>query len=344
MRSAVWEGTRELVLRESSVPNLGPEEVLVKVKDVGICGSDLFHVTGENKRVTPPIVLGHEISGTVDKIGSAVPNGLWKSGEKVAINPLVNCGRCQYCCTGKTNLCENLMLLGHQQPGGFAEYVKAHYDKLVRVPDSVAFDDAYLLEPIAVVVHGFSFISIRPGDEVIVLGGGPIGLLAAQLARIQGATKIVVTDIVDYRLEIIERSGFIAVDARQEYTEDRILEQIDQNGADVVIEAVGNQHTALQMAYLVRPNGQVLVLGLHKRTPQVDLRQLAMGEQQLRCVRLYTQDDFMRAARLLGSKSFDISAFGNYRLTLEEINRGFDLMRRGDDTVKVVIQLESHSA
>jgi threonine dehydrogenase-like Zn-dependent dehydrogenase len=323
------------------MPKVGPEDILLKVKNVGICGSDLFHVSGKNDKVRPPIVLGHEISGTVEKVGAEVPKGVWKAGDRVGVNPLVNCGQCRYCRSGDINLCENLSILGHQVPGGFAEYVKVHYEKLVRIPDNVGFDDAYILEPIAVVVHAFSFIKVSPGDEVVVLGGGPIGLLAAQLARIQGATKIVVTDITEHRLSVIEKTGFIPVDARQDDSQERILAEFDKGGADIVIEAVGSHQTALQMAYLARSKGQVLVVGLHKGIPEVDLRQLSMGEQAIRSVRLYVQDDFIRAARLLGSHSFDLSAFGNYRLPLEDINKGFDLMRKGEDTVKVVIDLQS---
>jgi len=123
-----------------------------------------------------------------------------------------------------------------------------------------------------------------------------------------------------------------------------MLAQFDKAGADIVVEAVGSHQTALQMAYLARPKGQVLVVGLHKGIPEVDLRQLSMGEQAIRSVRLYVQDDFIRAARLLGSDKLDLSSFGNYRLPLEEINKGFDLMRKGDETVKVVIDLQSQSS
>ena len=185
----------------------------------------------------------------------------------------------------------------------------------------------------------FSHVQVRPGDEVVVLGGGPIGLLCAQMARIQGATNIVVTDVTDFRLGIIEQTGFTAVDGRLEDVNQRILDCFAGPGADIVIEAAGIHPTALQMAYLGRARATVLAVGMHKGHPPVDLRQLSFGEQVLRSVRLYKDDDFVRAARLLAAGCIDTSPFGTIRLPLEEINRGFDIMRQADQTAKVVIDL-----
>ena len=339
MRAAIWEGPLDMVVKDVPDPEIGPDEVLVKVKDVGICGSDLFHVTNKNERVRPPMILGHEISGTVHEIGSNVDTANLSVGTRVGLNPLVTCGTCRPCRTGYMNLCEDIKLLGHQVPGGFAEYLKVQPERIIPMPETVAFDDAYLLEPLAVVVHAYSHINVQPGDQIVVLGGGPIGLLCAQMARIQGATRVVVTDVTDFRLGIIEELGFIAVDGRADDVNDRIKAQFGGEGADIVVEAVGIHQTALQMAYLARPNGQVLVVGMHKGHPPVDLRYLSFGEQYMRSVRLYKDDDFVRSARLLGAGMVDTSVFGRIRLPLEEINKGFEIMRSADQTVKVVINL-----
>lgn len=339
MRAAIFEGSPNLTIREVAKPVVDSESVIIQVVASGICGSDLFHISGNNPRVRPPIILGHEFFGYINTIGSNVPQNSLELGQLVAVNPIVNCGRCKYCLSGRINLCEEIELLGHQRPGGFAEYVKVDFRKLVRIPTTIDKDICHLVEPVAVVVHALSMVKVEAGDKVLVLGGGTIGILTAQLARFEGAIKVAVSDIVEARLKTIEQAGFTALDARKGNIENSVHSCFGYGGADVVVEATGNKKAANQMSKFAAAGTSILVIGLHKGISEVNFRQMGINEQNLQFSRLYTQNDFERAVSLLDAGVFKTTLLGNYRLPLNKINNGFDLARKGSVGLKVVINM-----
>ena len=339
MKAAVWDGVPEMEVRNLPKPEPSANEALVRVSHIGICGSDLFHVSGKNPRVRPPMILGHEMSGILEKLGSGGEASGWKPGDRVGVIPLRKCGKCRYCLSGQENLCIEANLIGHQSPGGYAEYVNIPLNNLVKIPDAVALSEAYILEPLSIAVHAFSSVKVNPGSKVIVLGGGAIGILCAQLARILGATTIAVVDLSAFRLEIAEKAGFIAVDNRKDDIEQVLQEHFDGIGADILIEAVGRPETALQMTSLVKPRGEIIIVGLQKQDPVgVNLREMFYGELTVHSKRFSVREDFERAVRLIEAGLVDLSMFGNIKLPLDKINEGFELMKAGDKTLKVVLQ------
>src|SRR5512142_2221847 len=188
MKAVIYHGGTEVRLGDLPKPEPGPGEVLVRMAFAGVCGSDVTIYTGKHKRVKPPITFGHELSGEIAKVGERV-EGL-SSGDRVVIEPLVPCGHCYACRAGTYNVCRNLRHLGIDVPGMFAEYVLAAADKVYKLPQSVSLKAGALVEPTAVAVHAVRRAGVKLGDRVVVLGGGPIGLLCAQVARVASSAPV----------------------------------------------------------------------------------------------------------------------------------------------------------
>ena len=216
MRAAIYTGSFLLEVCEVEAPVLKAEEVLIYVKATGICGSDLYHISGKNPRITPPVILGHELVGTISAIGSEVPKNKFAVGDTVTVNPIIRCFECDNCLSGRENLCRNIKLIGHQQDGGFAEQLGVHWSQLVKLPGSIGLEFGHLVEPLAVAIHGLSLVPVETVDTVIVMGAGPIGYITAQVVRARGASTVVVTDMDNERLAFAESSGFYTVNVSAE--------------------------------------------------------------------------------------------------------------------------------
>lgn len=212
MKAQVFYEKEVMKLEEVPVPEVGPNEVLVRVKDVGICGSDISYYFGLSPVDTPtgkgPIILGHEFCGTVEKAGKVpLEAGLFKEGDRVVVNPVQHCNACYACAAGKTHMCTNLNVNGVSGDGAFAEFCKAHYTGLFKLPDNISFRAGAMIEPAACAANGLRKLAIEPGQFVAVVGPGPIGLMILQMAKAQGAGKVALIGTRDYRLEAGKKYG-----------------------------------------------------------------------------------------------------------------------------------------
>ena len=227
-------------VRKMTFGPLGPHDVLVNNKACGICGTDVHIYHGEkgSADVTPPVVLGHEFAGTVAEVGSEVTSV--KVGDHVAMDPNMYCNQCIPCRMGKKQECEHLFALGVNVNGGFAEYAVCPETQCFKVREDISFDEAAMAEPLACVVHGIDQAQIQPGQVVLVIGGGTIGLMMVQMARLCGASTIILSEPVEMRRKIgIEVGADAAIDPIHENVPQRIKEICGRDGADVVIECVG---------------------------------------------------------------------------------------------------------
>ncbi|WAH37966.1 NAD(P)-dependent alcohol dehydrogenase [Alicyclobacillus dauci] len=265
MKVAVMTDIHKVELEERPVPSLGSNDVLVKVMAVGVCGSDVHyydHGRIGNFVVEKPIILGHECAGVVAAVGEEVTR--FKVGDRVAVEPGVTCGRCEYCKSGRYNLCKEVEFLATPPfDGSFAQYIKHREDFLFPLPDNMTFEEGALVEPFSVGIHACKRARVQPGSTVAILGMGPVGLMAVVAAKCFGAAQIYVTDIEPARLEAAKRLG--ATEAFNVKDVDAVAEikrLTHDAGVDVAIETAGNPRALQTGLAAVRPGGALAIVGL----------------------------------------------------------------------------------
>jgi L-iditol 2-dehydrogenase len=210
MKAQVFYKKEEMQFEEVDVPAINESEALIKVKACGICGSDVSYYYEHSPLGTPdgkgPLILGHEISGEIAEAGSFAKD-FYKPGDRVTLNPTQSCGTCIYCNMARPNLCEHTRIIGVSNNGGFAEYVKVYYANVVKLPDGVDYTEAAMTEPLACASYGVKKLDVQAGDFVVILGSGSIGLMMAQLVKLRGAAKVLMSGIFDYPLEAGKKLG-----------------------------------------------------------------------------------------------------------------------------------------
>jgi threonine dehydrogenase-like Zn-dependent dehydrogenase len=267
-------------------PEPGEEEVLVRVKAVGICGSDVHGYTGKTGRRIPPLIMGHEASGVVEAAGAKARE--FSPGDRITFDSTVYCNSCLACREGRVNLCQNRKILGVSTPtfrcqGAMAEYVVVPRWIIHRLPDAVSFEEAALIEPAGVGMHAARITPIDVNDVVAVVGAGQIGLLAMQGARIRGAAKVVVLDVREERLAFARQLGADAViDSSKGDPAEALRKATGRPVADVVLEAVGLQQTVELAFRLTRLGGQLTLIGNVTPIVQVNLQEIISKEATIR--------------------------------------------------------------
>jgi (R,R)-butanediol dehydrogenase/meso-butanediol dehydrogenase/diacetyl reductase len=335
MRAGVYRGPETIQVEDWPVPQLASGEVLVKVRYAGICGSDILIRRGKHPRVVPPRVLGHEIFGAVAE-SNAPAGAALKPGTRVAVYPLISCGQCAPCREGASHVCETLGLIGIDVDGGIAEYVKAQPDQLMAVPDSVSDEQAALVEPLSVAVHAVRRSGFRPGDTALVTGAGPIGNLIAQVLRASGARAIVVSEVKDFRRELAARLGFRVVNPAQEPLREKVQSATGGPFVDRVFEATGGASAYRDAVQTCRVRGEIILVGLPKIPPEVDVLNLVFKEIRTTGVRVYERRDYQVAIALLERRAIDVAPLITDQLPLEDAERGFQKMQEADTSLKIL--------
>jgi len=257
MKALVFRGEGRAGVEERPRPEVQPGQVLIRVRACGICGTDRHIYHGEYPAASP-VVLGHEYAGEVVALGPDLSD--LAPGDRVAVDPNIVCRRCRACHRGNVHLCENLTALGVNYDGGFAEFSLAPRAQLYLFPESLGWAEAAMVEPLACCLHGIDLAGIRAGQTVLVIGGGAIGQIHAQLARLSGASRVVLSDPVQRRRQLALELGADAVLDPGAQTVDEMCRDLD-GGADVVIEAVGSQVSAEQSIALAAAGGTVIWFG-----------------------------------------------------------------------------------
>ncbi len=259
-------------LRVEQIPRpeiTSPGQALVRIEAIGICGSDVHyyqHGRIGDCVVTGPMILGHEAAGEVIEVGEEVAGLV--AGDKVAIEPGRTCRRCEFCKSGRYNLCPDVIFLGTPPiDGAFCEYLVWPADFLFKLPDNMSVEEGAMMEPLAVGIHGARRMEVKAGDSVAVLGAGPIGLCALQAAQIHGASTIIVTDVIPLRLRAAEKLGATHIlNASEVEVEATIMELTDGRGVDVAFECVGTAATVAQAIKVTRSGGKVQLVGVGPAT------------------------------------------------------------------------------
>lgn len=324
MRAAYCVEAGKIELREVPLPEPGAGEVLVRVRNCGVCGSDLHFFTGQFP--PPPVCPGHEISGEVARIGSGVAHV--HEGDRVVVEPLVTCQRCNFCRSGNYQLCPNLRVLGNMADGGFADYVRVPAYAVFPVPQGLDWSVAALAEPLAVAVHGLRIAPMRAGDRVAILGAGTIGLMSVAVARSSGASEVWVVARHAHQAQAARDLGATRVFSGSDaYAE--LWTAAREQAPDVVVETVGGHADTLDHALsVVRRGGCVVVLGIFTSPPAINGILLVVKEVRLVGSMTYGRTiagaDFERALDLLAKNP---RAFGNlvtHCFSLDDIATAFD--------------------
>lgn len=323
MKAGFCTGPGQFEIRDVDAPRLAPDDVLVRVRACGICGSDLHYFTGG---FPPPSVCpGHEISGEVVEVGARATVAV---GAQVAVEPLVPCGTCVYCRTGDYQLCPAFRIVGNALDGGFAEFVRLPARSVFRLPDAVDAELGSLTEPLAVAVHALRLAHLAPGDRVLVIGAGTIGLMAVAAARAAGAGDVWITARHPH-----QRAAAASLGADRAFSTSTTAEELPaltrDRPIDAIIETVGGEADTIGAAvHLVRRAGKVVVLGIFTRPVAIDATALVVKEIRLIGSMTYgrcgTRADFERALDLLARRPEAFRALITHRFTLAEIQRAFE--------------------
>ncbi len=345
MKAAVLYAARDMRVESVPWPNagdLGPRECLVRIHSVGVCGSDVHYY--EHGRigkfvVEQPLILGHECSGTVEAVGSDVSRV--RVGERVAIEPGIPCRRCAHCRSGRYNLCPEVVFMATPPVhGSLCELVVHPDDFLYPLPEGVSFEEGAMVEPLAVGVHAARRAEIEPGDSVVILGCGAIGLLALQAASAAGATRIIAFDQVENRLALAAALGAEAIGSRAADPVAAVAEATGGRGADVVIETAGAVATTQGAVRMARVGGRVCLVGLPPESVfPLDVMSILNRELDVTSVFRYA-NCFGRCLDLVASGKVSLAPLVTGRYPLESVVDAFEFAStRKAECVKIVIQV-----
>lgn len=309
MKSAVFYGKHDMRVEESPMPKVEAEDVLIQVKACGICGTDVHIYEGDKgaAEVTPPTILGHEFSGVVAEVGSAVTNV--KVGDRVCIDPNCYCGKCDFCRNGIAHYCTDMIGYGTTVNGGFAEYCSVNQRQVYKLGDHTTFEQGAMTEPVACCLHGMDMCNIHPGSSVVIIGGGMIGLLMLQLARLAGAARTALLEPVASKREVAKKLGAdVCIDPIHEDVK-ADLAAAGMTWVNTVIECVGRTSTIEQAIDIVGNKGTVMMFGLTKPDDTISLKPFEVFKKEIELkasyINPYTQK---RALELIDSGRLDVSS------------------------------------
>lgn len=327
-------------VREVPIPEIGPDDVLVRTGYIGICGSDPhMHHNKVSYKVNVPLILGHEFSGVIEKVGAHVKG--WSVGDRVTSETHADyCGKCVMCRTNNYHVCRERKGYGFQIDGAFAKYVKVPSRILHRVPDNVSLKEAALSEPLCVAYSSLvKHANIKPGDLVVVIGPGPIGLLCVKMASILGAADIVVvgTDGDDGRMELAAKWGATRIiNSSKEDPVPVIMGMRDGYGADLVVDAAGFSPTLKLSIDVVRPCGQINKIGWGPGPVGFSLDQLISKAAALQGTFSHNWDVWEKCLILMSEKKVDLNEIITHELPLDQWSKGFDLME-SKEGLKIIL-------
>lgn len=284
--------------KEVPVPEIKDNEVLVRIKRIGICGSDIHVYHGKHPFTKYPITQGHEVSGQIAAFGASV-QGL-HIGQKVTIEPQVVCGRCYPCRHGKYNLCEELKVMGFQTTGTASEFFAVSAEKITPLPDTMTYDQGAMIEPLAVTVHAARRFPDIEGSSVAILGCGPIGILLMQTCKALGARSVMITDVSEGRLALARKCGAdFAVNTADVDFGDAMIEAFGPDKADVIYDCAGNDTTMGQAIKYARKGSTIILVAVYAGMANVDLAVLNDHELDLNTTMMYRHEDYVTAIKLV---------------------------------------------
>ena len=309
--------------------------VQIDVAYTGICGTDLKIAQGAmDRRFAEPWPIGHEMSGTVVAVGADVPD--WQVADRVTVMPLDWCGDCAACDAGLQHICHNLNFVGIDSPGSLQQRWNVRADLLVPIPAAIGLREAALVEPVAVAVHDVRRAGMKDGADVVVVGGGPIGLLIGMVAR-EAHASVLISEVSAERRALAASLGFDVVDPGAEDLVAHVQARTNGKGADVAFEVSGAKAGVQAMTDVLAARGKGVVVAIHPEAPPIDLFAVFWKELEVVGTRVYQRDDFVEAARLIAEGIIPADRLITQVVPLADAERAFKSLAAGGDIVKVLV-------
>lgn len=339
MKQAVMTSPGVIEYRDVPVPPVGDDQIKVKMKRIGVCGSDIHVNHGKHPYTSYPVVQGHEVSALVVETGKNVTNV--KVGDKVTIQPQVVCGECYPCTHGMYNDCEVLKVMGFQTTGMASEYFVTEASKALKLPDNMSWDHGAMIEPLAVAVHAIRRYGSVAGKGVLVLGGGPIGNLVAQTANAMGASRVMVSELSAYRLETAVKCGITTVDPSEKDLRDEIFNFFGKDGADVIFECIGINVTMDQAIRFARKGSDIVVVGVFADLGTINMGFVQDHELRLIGTAMYREEDYVEAINLVGSGKISFDPLITHHFDFDDYKQAYDVIdQQKDKAMKVIIVMD----
>lgn len=337
MLAAVLHKPGDMRLEQIPVPEIGGHEVLIAVKRVGICGTDP-HIFRGTFPVPYPLVQGHEFSGEVVAIGHAVTTV--KIGDRVTADINMSCGKCFYCRMGQKLFCESIKQIGVHTDGAFAQYMKAPEANIYKIPEEMTWEEAAYIEPLACAIRGQDRANITMGSTVAIIGAGPMGLVHAQLSKMNGAGKVIISEMNAVRLAKARELGVDhVINAAEEDPVQAVRDLTEGRGADFVIEAVGAIPTYNQAFQMVRKGGTLVTYGAAPATATMEIKPFEIYSKELTIVGSYagTYDTWVKALALVSGKRFKPADIITKTIPLTQVVEGLHEAMSNKNTIKIMV-------
>ena len=330
----------EIIFKEVPLPQLEEGQVMVKIRNIGICGSDIHVYHGKHPFTSYPVTQGHEVSGEITEIGAGVKG--FRIGQKVTIEPQVYCGKCYPCRHGKYNLCEELKVMGFQTTGTASEYFAVDASKVTPIPEEMSFEEGAMIEPLAVAVHGVKQVGDVTGMNIVVIGAGPIGNLVAQAAKGMGAAKVMVTDVSDLRLEKAKECGIdICVNTLNKDFGEAMLEAFGPDKADVIYDCAGNNITMGQAIKHARKGSIIVLVAVFAGMAEIDLAVANDHELDIKSTMMYRHDDYLDGIRLVNEGRVQLQPLISKTFAFRDYLKAYQYIDSNrETTMKVIIDVQ----
>lgn len=340
MLQQVMTAPKEIRFDTVPIPAPGPGQVLVKIKRIGVCGSDIHVYHGKHPYTKYPVTQGHEVSGQIAALGDGVTD--LRVGQKVTIEPQVYCGTCHPCTHGKYNLCESLKVMGFQTTGTASEYFAVDAAKITPLPDHMSYDEGAMIEPLAVTVHAARRAGEVAGLKVCVLGCGPIGILLVQSLKALGAAQVMATDISDYRLELAKQCGAdFTVNTKTTDFGVALTNLFGPDKADVIYDCAGNDITMGQAIQNARKGSTIILVAVYAGLAHVDLAKLNDSELDLNTTMMYRHEDYVDAIRLVGEGKIQLAPLMSKHFAFTDYLAAYQYIDANQETtMKVLVDVD----
>lgn len=339
MLQAVMTKPGSIDIRQLNQPEIADHQVLIQVKRIGVCGTDIHVYHGLHSSTSYPVVQGHEVSGVIAEVGKNVKG--FSKGDKVVFMPQVTCGECYPCRHGMYHICDNLKVMGFQTNGAAQEFFSIRADMVLKLPESISIDLAAMIEPVSVAVRAISRFGNLDGANVLVLGAGTIGNLVAQVACASGANKVLITDISEYKLQKARQCDLAYVaNPNQEDLSQAILNTFGPDKADLILECVGVQDTITQAVENARKGSTIIIVGVFCKKSVVDLGLVQDRELNVVGSLMYQKKDYERAIELVTNGKLCLEQMITHRFAFRDYLKAYETIESsGGEYLKVMIEL-----
>lgn len=337
MKAAVFLGTGRIEIRDIEIPVPEKNEVLLKIIGCGVCGTDAHIYSGSLNVARSPVVIGHEITGQIETVGADVKR--FRAGQVVSVDPVIACGTCEFCHTGRTNLCANQTTIGYVRNGGFAQYMVVPVTHVYPIAPEVGLKGGILVETLACVLNGFDRLELTAGKSVLILGAGTVGCLWNQLVKRTPSIKLLQTEIVPFRARLARELGADYVINPQETDLSGVVTSFCPDGVDYIIDATGDAAAIQQALPLVRKGGTFMIFGICPKEAQIQLSPFMVYQQEMKIIASKMPPQTLdRAVKLIEAGFIDYEKITSKIMRLEDIGDALEMFEKArNEALKIAI-------